>query len=181
MKTWVTADLHFDHANILKFQPITRPFSDVSHMNSEIKRIWNDHVDPTDLVYILGDVAFCKPSKAATYVKELNGRKILIEGNHDNRLVENEDFRNCFEAIYQYHEIKHNGYKVCMMHFPISEWNQCHHGSIMLHGHLHGNPSGLTHHRVRDVGFDATGNVVSLLDDIVNDALTSEIRLHGWR
>jgi calcineurin-like phosphoesterase family protein len=182
MNIWITSDLHFDHANILKYNPATRGvFNDIEHMNSEMKNIWNEKVSPTDLVYILGDVAFCKPSKAISHVRALNGRKILIEGNHDSRLVENDEFRNCFEAVYTYHEIKHNGHKICMMHYPISEWNQCHHGSIMLHGHLHGNPSGLTHCRVRDVGFDATGNVVSLLDDIVNDALTSGIRTHGWK
>ena len=51
----------------------------------------------------------------------------------------------------------------------------------MLHGHLHGNYSGLEKYRVRDVGFDATGTVVSLLDDIVSDALTGKIRQHGWK
>ncbi len=181
MNTWITSDLHFDHANILKFNPDTRKFNDANHMNEEMVRIWNENVSPEDLTYILGDVAFCKPSKAAAYVQRLNGRKILIEGNHDNKLVENAEFRNCFEAIHKYLEINHNGHKICMMHYPISEWNQCHRGSVMLHGHLHGNPSGLTHCRVRDVGFDATGNVVSLLDDIVKDALTGEIRLHGWK
>lgn len=181
MNIWGTADLHFDHANILKYNPDTRKFNDVNHMNEEIIRIWNENVAPEDLTYILGDVAFCKPSKAAAYMQRLNGRKILIEGNHDNKLVENAEFRNCFEQIHGYLEINHNGHKVCMMHFPILEWNQCHRGSIMLHGHLHGNVSGLEHCRVRDVGFDATGNVVSLLDDIVNDALNGEIRSHGWR
>lgn len=150
-------------------------------MNAEIIRIWNENVSPEDLTYILGDVAFCKPSKAAMFMRSLNGRKILIEGNHDERLVENAEFRDCFEAIYQYHEMKHNGHRICMFHFPISEWRDCHHGSVMLHGHLHGNPSGLTEYRIRDVGFDATGNIVTLLDDIVNDALTGKIRLHGWR
>lgn len=181
MKTWVTSDLHFGHENIMKYNPTYRQFNDVNHMNETMVKIWNETVSPDDLTYILGDVAFCKPSKAAEYVQRLNGRKILIEGNHDNKLVENAEFRNCFEAIHKYREINHNGHKICMFHYPISEWNQCHRGSLMLHGHLHGNSSGLEHCRVRDVGFDATGNVVSLLDDIVEDALTGEIRLHGWR
>lgn len=28
MKTWITSDLHFGHANIMKFNPATRNFVD---------------------------------------------------------------------------------------------------------------------------------------------------------
>ena len=78
-------------------------------------------------------------------------------------------------------EIKFNGHKICMMHYPIAEWHDCHHGSLMLHGHLHGNNSGLRKYRVRDVGYDATGKVVSPLEDVVTDALRGKIRFHGWK
>jgi hypothetical protein len=64
-------------------------------------------------------------------------------------------------------------------HFPISEYHQQHRGSVHLHGHLHQNPSGLEKYRVRNVGWDYTGQVVSLLDDIVADALTGEIKQHN--
>jgi len=181
VKTFITADLHFNHANIMKYSPKYRQFDNVDHMNSEIINVWNSTVESEDVVYILGDVAFCEASMAAKFLQQLNGKKILVEGNHDHKLVKNTFFRNQFEEIHKYLEIVYNGYKICMFHYPISEWNQCHRGSIMLHGHLHGNVSGLEHIRVRDVGFDATGNVVSLLDDIIEDALTSDIRLHGWR
>ena len=181
MKTWVTSDLHFDHSNIMKYSPKYRQFNDVDHMNNEIIRIWNEKVEPDDLVYLLGDIAFCNAFKAVQFMKQLNGRKILIEGNHDHKLVNNDFFRKQFEEIHKYLEIVYNKHKICMFHYPISEWNQCHRGSIMLHGHLHGNPSGLEHCRVRDVGFDATGNVVSLMDDIINSVLNKDIRIHGWR
>lgn len=181
MKTWITSDLHFGHANILKFQSETRKFNDVIHMNEEIVRIWNENVAPEDLTYILGDVAFCQPKKAADFIRRLNGSKILIEGNHDEKALTNQYFRDSFSEIHKYLEIKFNGTRVCMFHFPISEWNQCHRGSVMLHGHLHGNPSGMTQYRIRDVGFDATGKVVSTLDDIMENALLGEIRIHGWK
>ena len=181
MKKWITADLHFAHANILKFQSETRKFDDVHHMNEEIIRIWNENVAEEDTTYILGDVAFCQPKKAAEFVRRLNGNKILIEGNHDEKALTNQYFRDSFVEIHKYLEIKHNGTRVCMFHFPILEWNQCHRGSVMLNVHLHGNPNELANNRIRDVGFDATGNVVSLLDDMVNDALTGEFRTHGWK
>jgi hypothetical protein len=66
-----------------------------------------------------------------------------------------------------------------MFHYPISEWNKCHYGSVMLHGHLHNAKSGLEQYRIRDVGMDATGNIVTLLSDVVNEALTGNIRRHG--
>ena len=53
-----------------------------------------------------------------------------------------------------------------------------HHGSVHFHGHVHGDVTGLEKYRARDAGFDATGNVVTLMDDLVNDALKGEVRGH---
>ena len=183
MNTYITSDPHFGHKNIIKYNPKYRQFSSIDEMDSSMMSSWNSLVKPEDLVYILGDFAFHKPGKATEVAMQLNGRKILITGNHDYdmKLVKYKPFIECFEEITNYKEIKFNGHKICMMHYPICEWHNCHHGSIMLHGHLHGKPSGLSKYRVRDVGFDATGNIVSLLDDIVADALTGKIKYHGWK
>lgn len=177
MKTWVSSDLHFGHKNILKYSPKYRTFQDASEMNEAIVAGWNAKVNDDDLVYILGDVAFCNAEKACELVKRLNGRKILIEGNHDAKLMQNSEFVNCFEAVHKYHEITHNGNRVCLFHYRIFEWNQCHRGSLHLFGHAHGN-GGETNNRSMDVGFDATGNIVSNLDDIVNELSKKEIKLH---
>ena len=93
-------------------------------------------------------------------------------------LKNNKEFQDCFVSMHDYLEIKFNGSKICMMHYPIAEWHDCHHGSLMLHGHLHGNNSGLRKYRVRDVALDATGRVVSSMDDMIRDALKGEIRSH---
>lgn len=178
-RVFITSDLHFGHSNILKFNPATRQFRDVEHMNSEMVRMWNETVSDGDLVYILGDVAFCNENKAAGIMRSLNGRKILIQGNHDSKLVKHRAFAECFEEIHVYHTINHNGQRICMFHYPIHEWDQCHRGAIQFHGHVHGKPTGLERYRVRDAGMDATGKVVTLLDDLVRDALRGEIRRHG--
>lgn len=167
MTVWVTADLHFGHTNILKFSPQTRPFRDVDHMNESLITEWNSQVRDEDTVYILGDVAFCSVEKACMYIKQLRGHKILIEGNHDRKLVQNSGARNLFDEIHIYHTIKHAGHRVCMFHFPIAEWDQCHRGSLHIHGHSHGNYRGGDGRRMMDVGVDATGNVVTRLDDVV--------------
>lgn len=178
-KTFITSDLHFGHANILKFNPDTRQYLDVDHMNSEMIKYWNNTVAHNDLVYILGDVAFCNVEKAINIFRGLTGRKILVEGNHDRKLLKNDDFRSCFEEIHTYLTINYNGSRICMFHYPIAEWDQCHRGAIHFHGHVHGKPTGLEKYRVRDAGLDATGKVVTLLDDLIRDAQRGEIKTHG--
>jgi len=169
MTTWVTSDLHFYHKNIMKFCPETRGrFRDVDHMNEEIVRIWNDVVAEDDLVYNLGDVTFGNAYKTATEIlQRMNGRQILIKGNHDPKPLKDVHFRNCFEEIHDYLEIKHMGKKIVLFHYPLAEWNSAHYGAIHLYGHVHGSPTGLECFRTMDVGFDATGNVVTNLDTVV--------------
>lgn len=179
MKTWITSDLHFGHANIMKFCPATRGhFKDVSHMNEEMIRMWNESVAPGDLVYILGDVAFCSASDAAKILARLNGDKILIEGNHDRKAVKDVSFQQSFKEIHKYLDISYNSTKVVMFHYPIMEWDQMHRGAVHFYGHLHQNASGLEQYRARNAGFDCTGNVVTRMDDLVKDALKGEIRSH---
>jgi len=180
MKTYITSDLHLGHKNIQKFCPATRGhYTDVDHMNEEMVREWNEVVNPEDLVYILGDVAFLPAPKAVHFLKRMNGRKILVEGNHDRKQLKDNSFRACFEEIHKYLDINYDGRKLVMFHYPIHfEWDQAHRGSIHFHGHLHGNPSGLEEFRARDVGYDATGQIVMLMEDAIEDARKGEIKGH---
>jgi calcineurin-like phosphoesterase family protein len=179
MKTWITSDTHWGHANILKFNPETRQYRDVEHMNASMIVAWNSSVAENDLVYHLGDFAFMSAEKARGVLDQINGKKILIAGNHDAKLCKDPGFRNRFEEIHNYHEVNCAGVKVVMLHYPIHEWNQCHRGAVHFHGHVHGKPTGLERYRVRDAGMDATGRVVSLMDDMIADALLGEIKTHG--
>jgi calcineurin-like phosphoesterase family protein len=178
MKTWVTSDLHFGHANIMKFCPATRKYQSVAEMDEAMIRDWNALVAPEDLTYILGDFAFHKLEAALTIVRRLNGRKILIEGNHDEHLIKHEEFRAEFEEIYVYHEISFNKNHVCLFHYPIAEFNRQHRGAVHFHGHLHGSPSGLESYRVLDVGMDAMGEIVKPLDWLVAKALCGQVKGH---
>jgi calcineurin-like phosphoesterase family protein len=179
VKTWVTSDLHFGHANIKKFCPETRGrFRDVEHMRETMIEEWNQLVGQDDTVYILGDVAFLPAVEAVAIMHRLHGRKILIEGNHDRKLLNDPAFRACFDQVHNYLRLTHNGQLVILFHYPIAEFDQMHRGAVHLHGHLHGNTSGLEHYRVRDMGFDATGQIVMLLDDAIADALKGAIKGH---
>ena len=179
MKKFITSDLHFGHANIMKFCPVTRVgFTDVSDMDEKMILEWNNTVTPEDEVFILGDVAFCNAQKATVIMRRLNGSKILIEGNHDVKNLNDLEFRSCFKEVHKYLRYNHNGTIICMFHFPICEWDQMHRGSIHFYGHVHGNKTGLEKYRARDVAFDATGCVVSDFDAMVADAMTGEIKSH---
>jgi len=84
MKEYVISDTHFGHANIIQY--CHRPFRDVFEMDEALIRNWNNVVSSDDLVYHLGDFALYKDkSRIAEIVSRLNGRIVLIMGNHDTK------------------------------------------------------------------------------------------------
>lgn len=180
MTTFVTSDLHWGHKNIMSFCKDARARfkNDLDYMNETMVKEWNDLIDINDTVYILGDVAFLSAQKATEYMRRLNGRKILIAGNHDRKLLNDPSFRSSFEEVHQYLEITYDKTFVCMFHYPIKEWNQAHRGAVMLHGHLHGGISGMEDFRCRDVGMDATGRIAVTMEDAIRDAMTGKIIGH---
>jgi len=181
MNTWITSDLHFSHANIMKFCPESRArfvYDGVDYMNETMIKEWNELIDPNDLTYILGDFAFCNAQKATEIARRLNGTKILVEGNHDRKSLNDPTFRKCFKEVHKYLDINYNGTKIVMLHYPIAEWDQMHRGSVHFHGHLHGNVSGMEKYRCRDMGMDATGRIAISMEEAITDALTGEIKSH---
>lgn len=76
---WHTSDHHFFHDNIIVHSG--RPFADVQEMNEALIDNHNAVVKPTDRCYFHGDVAM--HPKNIHPVSRMNGRKILIAGNHD--------------------------------------------------------------------------------------------------
>ena len=180
MKTWLTSDLHFGHKNIMTFCPQTRARfrNDVDYMNSAMVEEWNARVEPGDLVYILGDVAFMSGSDAGRTMRRLNGDKILIEGNHDRKTLLDQTFRSAFKEVHQYLQVNYDGHRIIMFHYPIWEWDQMHRGSIHFYGHVHGGPSGLEKYRALDVGMDATGEIVISMDYAIRRIKDNQIRGH---
>jgi len=180
MKTYITSDLHFGHKRIKKFCPEARARfnTNIDIMNQEMIAEWNAIVDSTDLVYILGDIAFLPSDQTVDILNQLNGTKILIEGNHDRKLLKDPNFCACFSEIHKYFVTEYDGKYVVMFHYPIAEFDQMHRGAVHFHGHLHGSESGLEHYRVRDMGMDATGQIVTLMETAISSALTGKIKEH---
>ena len=118
-----TADQHFGHANILKYEDEMRRdahgtrFSSIGKMDDYLVNQWNASVTKNDVVYCLGDFCYMF-QQMCDVLPFLNGEKILISGNHDPffkglisgdvRLLE--DARDLalqagFSAIHLHHEI----------------------------------------------------------------------------
>ena len=65
-RIFFTADLHFGHRNILRYQT-NRPFADrddTAAHDAWLLDLWRSTVDKKDMVYILGDLTFFKSEDA---------------------------------------------------------------------------------------------------------------------
>jgi calcineurin-like phosphoesterase family protein len=80
VKTWVTSDPHFYHANVIRY--CNRPFNTVEHMNEVLVGNWNAVVQPEDRVIVIGDFSLAARA-AEVFASRLNGDKDLYLGNHD--------------------------------------------------------------------------------------------------
>lgn len=132
---YYTSDLHFGHKNAIVFDH--RPFSDVDTMDKTLIQLWNQKVTPEDEVYILGDLIYRSHQPEEWYLRQLNGKKYLIIGNHDHRLLQNEKAMSYFEGVDKMMHVSDFGHQICLCHFPIAEWNGYHHGSYHFYGHIH--------------------------------------------
>lgn len=134
-KQFFIADTHFGHEKII--QLCNRPFENMKDMEKQMVEKWNNKVSNEDTVYILGDFCF-KLSKqdAIEILNKLNGKKVLIKGNHD-RYVGQKDFDKCFEGIYDYLQLTKDKQQIVLSHYPIWDWAGMYYGSIHLYGHIH--------------------------------------------
>lgn len=99
---------------------------------------WNAVVPKDAKVFHLGDFTFYNDQGPIINIMDrLNGEIFLINGNHENGVHKNRDVKSRFSLIRDYMEISVGNQRICMMHYPIHEWNQAHRGAWMLHGHTH--------------------------------------------
>ena len=141
------SDLHIGHKNVIKFDG--RPFADVDEMHLEMIKRWNSVVNDEDIVYYLGDLAFCRDETTKWFIHSIKGKINFILGNHDKMkdIVKFDRWENIHEygteiGIKDDDSLESRGsggyQKIIMSHYPILSWNKSHYGSWMLHGHCHG-------------------------------------------
>lgn len=121
---WVISDTHFQHENIIKFEPI-RNFSSIQEHDETIIENWNKHIKPKDKVYHLGDVFFGNKKSFEHIIHRLNGNKRLIIGNHDDGVYLSKFFHKV--VLWQ----KFLEYGLILTHMPL-------HPSTLLEGRFKG-------------------------------------------
>ena len=136
-KIFVTADLHFDDPDIILYE--NRPFVDEFDMNNELIRRWNYTVCEDDTVYILGDFVITDPPDSnIAFLNEdfcrLNGKKILIRGNHD--CLKDKCYLDIMKKVYD-HPIIINDF-IILSHKPM--YLNKNMPYINIFGHVHGSP-----------------------------------------
>jgi calcineurin-like phosphoesterase family protein len=172
-KTWVLSDHHFSHKNIIRFDE--RPFYSVDEMNAFMVQAHNDLVSPDDTVYFLGDFSF-NQKLAAEQIKSLNGKKVLVTGNHDD--LRNKAFVEAFDEVHSYLKRKLFGHEVVMFHYPIAEWDKMHFGSVHLHGHVHGKDMDICG-RIYDVWAGGNGYAPYDMEFLLTKVAEKPVREHG--
>ena len=140
---WFTSDLHFGHANILKF--CNRPWETTDEMNADLIKNWNSVVKPDDLVFDLGDFAFASNSKWKDLLSQLNGHHYLILGNHDILRWPGDKIMELFESVSHQMILKIDGRTVYLNHYPYlcfgGAWRKPENAVYQLFGHVHSGPN----------------------------------------
>lgn len=150
------ADTHFGHEAILGH--CERPFSSVREMDEFMIDAWNSVVGQEDLVYHLGDFSFGSPEYAKHVFRQLNGRKVLVLGNHDCRRGPQDPLPHIMALGWDQPpteslEVKDEGCRVFLSHYAHRAWQGNHReNSWHFYGHSHGRLEHLG--RSRDVGVD---------------------------
>jgi calcineurin-like phosphoesterase family protein len=125
---FLISDLHFGHANIIRY--CSRPFffPDVGEMDHVLIKNWNYTISPANHVYYLGDLRYGSDEVSAGYYRnKLRGRINFVQGNHD---VREPDAASIVL-------LEHGGFRFCLVHNP-SDAPEGFDGWV-IHGHHHNN------------------------------------------
>lgn len=176
---FVTSDNHFGHKNIIYYEhrDTQLDISNIVEHDNKLIENWNKVVHKKDLVIILGDFSFHKASKTMDILNQLNGYKILIEGNHDCNYLKDKSFdKSLFLAIYEYKEFHYKGNHICFMHYPIQSFkNMDSKGRpyVHIHGHIHSAPYTVPMHSY-NAGVDINDYYPIPLEAAIKKALSNK-------
>ncbi|MCT9001691.1 antitoxin Xre/MbcA/ParS toxin-binding domain-containing protein [Microbacterium memoriense] len=158
---FVTSDHHFGHARISELAG--RPFLTVDEMDAALIDRWNAAVPPDAVVLHLGDVALGPIDASVALTAQLNGRRLLVPGNHDRvswatqsrKAIER--FAPIYEAagwviLPEIIEGTRRDHRVMASHYPYrgdsqeidrhSKHRPTDEGIPLLHGHTHSRDHG---------------------------------------
>ena len=121
LKTFVTSDHHFDSIKL--------PFLHVFTPEQEEKLIekWNSTVNSDDIVLYNGDFCDGDEKSVLNFKSRLNGRIMLIKGNHDK--LSDDFYREVFDAVLD--RLILEEFNVVIQHKP----KDC--SMNQIYGHMH--------------------------------------------
>lgn len=131
------SDLHFGHYGVIEYS--NRPYKhwfryipflkksqylysqykkkSVQKMEDDLIKKWNRVVKPEQRILICGDFAFMPLKKMESILKKLNGKKVLVKGNHDDK--SNQSYINIgFEAVFDELNLELDDIKIKFLHYP---------------------------------------------------------------
>jgi calcineurin-like phosphoesterase family protein len=142
-KRYWTADWHLGHPNVIHY--CNRPYRDVEHMNKRLIGDANIRVGSDDSLIHVGDFVTRGKAKGVEglrtkwneYASQIQGKLVLLEGNHDEQ--------NKTKTIGRHLICRISCYRVFVSHYPtdsethdpdLIEWvhGKCH---FALCGHVH--------------------------------------------
>ena len=134
-KIYLTSDCHFGHKNIIAYE--NRPFTDLVSMREQMILNHNALVSPEDTCINLGDFIMGNKEQAQAILSRMNGRKILIRGNHDGHSIQ-WYLDAGFDEVWPGTIIEHDGLKIFLSHCPEARPGDGAHYDLHFYGHVHG-------------------------------------------
>lgn len=151
------ADPHLGHKNIANFRHFVKSSEDNT---AQFLAEANKKLHKRSITYFLGDVAFDNDSLGI--IDRLQGRKILVKGNHDDS-TSTKFQALVFDEIYGLFKYK----KFWLSHAPIHPAEL--RGKVNLHGHVHNatvRRFGFIDRRYMNLCPDVTGQYFMSLDEV---------------
>lgn len=144
------ADLHINHLKVAQL----RGYATAGEWNDALIAGWNKTVNPSDRVWVPGDVAMGRMDTVWPVLARLNGELHLITGNHDAVFAGHRDshkhqreWMTCFASVQAYTRRRLEGRNVLCSHFPYegdsreaeryAEYRLRDEGLPLIHGHTH--------------------------------------------
>jgi len=153
----------------------------VDNMNRGLAANINARVGPGDVLWCLGDWAWGHGAdylaNARWFRDQIRCRTVnLVWGNHDERKI-----RDLFHEAHEQVQVRVEGVKITLNHYPMVTWDGQHHGSVAdpnihLYGHVHAryqiNPEAsplkdADAWAALDVGFDGHDYQVWTLEEVL--------------
>jgi calcineurin-like phosphoesterase family protein len=173
--THFTSDPHYGHRNIISY--CNRPFLSTDHMKEELIARYNSVVPEDGVTLWGGDCFFCPVREAASILSRLNGRKILVLGNHDKNSGRMAALG--FDVVVKELVLDICGVTVRVKHYPYQDTrfpDRCPKQNpfeVLIHGHTH-SPEKVNGRQIH-IGVDAWAYAPATFQEI--EQLVNEIKV----